>query len=82
VLRRAVGGVVVSEDSFPVDPIEQPIEPVDQRADIVALVKRRNDNSEVWPASRGFPRDAVRARGSRSGLSNPAGLAGPVISLY
>ncbi len=49
VLGRAVGGVVVNEDSFPVDPIEQPIEPVDQRADIVALVKRRNDNGEVWP---------------------------------
>ena len=48
-LGRAVGGVVVNEDSFPVDPIEQPIEPVDQRADIVTLVERRNDDSELWP---------------------------------
>jgi hypothetical protein len=44
--------VVVDEHGFPVDPREQPIEPVDQRPDIVTLVERRNDNGELRPSLR------------------------------
>ena len=47
VVGRLVRRVVVDEHSFPVDPHEHPIEPVDQRTDIVALVERRNDNGEL-----------------------------------
>ena len=78
VVRR----VVVDEHGFPVYPHKQPIEPVDQRADIVTFVERRNDNGELRPClrwhSRGFDQysefsllaeDRRRARGG--GHSSP-----------
>jgi hypothetical protein len=50
--RRVVSRVVVDEHGFPADPLEQPIEPVDQRTDIVMLVERRNDDGELRPCPR------------------------------
>ena len=71
-----------TKHGFPVYPHKQPIEPVDQRADIVTFVERRNDNGELRPClrwhSRGFDQysefsllaeDRRRARGG--GHSSP-----------
>ena len=77
VLGGAVGRIVIDEDGFPVDALEQLIQPFDQRADIVALVEGRDDDRELRPGFRLFSQKCSRLVNCRSGRFAEATSEGP-----
>ena len=46
-LRRAVARIVVDEDRFPFDAGEHRFEALEQRLDVLALIKGRNDDGKL-----------------------------------
>ena len=51
-LERAVGGIVVDEDYFPVRSVDGLCDRMIERLDIVAFIQRRNDDRQFWADGR------------------------------